>query len=383
MKHLLYISQKPHHPIIDGGSQAIASFFHGLLLCRDITLTYAPICTKKHPGDFSSLDHSIQLIPLRIDTSITMKVLSNALNTPINVLRYSTSNAIKILISQDNLQHFDIVICDGFYSLAILPSSWFESKRIIYRSHNLEYENWHHRAGFMPWYTRWIYNRISRQMKNLEHSLVNAAHTVLSISHEETLTLRKWNMNTHTSYPILHSSEPLNTEIDQDLRVGFVGNFDWYPNVDAMNEFINKIWPLIILKHPSAQLEIAGRKSEAFNRPHNNIKGLGFVNSLENFYHRQRIMISPLSYGTGLNMKVLEALYYGKVIVTSALSVRGFEHKTPFLIAETPRQFADCVIGLLDNSDKRKALESKIPAYIKSYFDEKVFKSQLETCIHG
>jgi hypothetical protein len=94
-------------------------------------------------------------------------------------------------------------------------------------------------------------------------------------------------------------------------------------------------------------------------------------------------MFSPLTYGTGLNMKVLEALLYGKVIVTSRISVRGFEHKTPFLIADTPQEFADFVLALLGNSDQRAARELDISAYINTTFDEASFKTQLEQCIHG
>ena len=220
-------------------------------------------------------------------------------------------------------------------------------------------------------------------MKRLEQSLVGAAHAVLSISHEETLTLRKWNVNTHTCYPVLKSKHQLIKGKDSEPCLGFIGNFDWFPNVDAVNKFIDEIWPLIIAKLPSAQLEIAGRGSEIFNHPQHRIKGLGFVDSLENYYQRQRIMVSPLTYGTGLNMKVLEALLYGKVIVTSRISVRGFEHKTPFLIADTPQEFADFVLALLGNSDQRAARELDISAYINTTFDEASFKTQLEQCIHG
>ncbi len=94
-------------------------------------------------------------------------------------------------------------------------------------------------------------------------------------------------------------------------------------------------------------------------------------------------MVSPLAYGTGLNMKVLEALSYGKVIVTSALSVRGFENKTPFLIADTPKEFAEFVLRMLGSSDQREALESNISTYIKTTFDQETFRIQLEQHIHG
>ena len=71
------------------------------------------------------------------------------------------------------------------------------------------------------------------------------------------------------------------------------------------------------------------------------------------------------------------------MIVTSGISVRGFEDKTPFLIADTPQKFADFVLALLGNSDQREALESDISAYINTTFDAETFKTQLEQRIHG
>ena len=43
MKSILYITQKPHSPIVDGGTQAINSLFNVLQKVQGIEITYAPI----------------------------------------------------------------------------------------------------------------------------------------------------------------------------------------------------------------------------------------------------------------------------------------------------------------------------------------------------
>ena len=355
MKRVLYITQKPHSPVVDGGTQAIASCYYLLSRCKDLELTYAPICTPKHPGDFSEVDQAIRLIPLRIEPKVSLKVLLESISYPMNVARYTHSNAASLLQSDDSNNAFDVVICDGFYALSIIPRSWFTSKHVIYRSHNLEYLHWKQRATLKPWYLRWFYNRISRQLYALEQTLVSASNEVLSISHEETQRLTQWNINTRTWYPRINSKQALTEHIVHEKRIGFVGNFEWFPNVDA----------------------------EVFNNPSQQIAGIGFVDSLDEFYMRQSLMISPLRYGTGLNMKILEALSYGKVVVTTSTSIQGFENKTPFVIANSPSDFAKFVIELLANDSARLNKEAEISEYVSTVFDDTTLLNQLEKRIHG
>jgi glycosyltransferase involved in cell wall biosynthesis len=383
MKRVLYITQKPHNPVVDGGTQAIVSCYFLLSKCKDVALTYAPICTPKHPGNFSEVDHAINLIPLRIEPKISLKVLLKSVTFPMNVLRYTQSNALSSLQSEDSKNQFDVVICDGFYALSIIPRAWFTSKQVIYRSHNLEYQHWKQRAMLEPWYLRWFYKRISRQLYALEQTLVNATSAVLSISHEETRQLSQWNTNTRTWYPRINSKQAITEDLAHDKRIGFVGNFEWIPNVDAMKWFIHSIWPIILKKHPSVTLEIAGKGSEVFDNPPLQIEGMGFIDSLNEFYFRQSIIISPLRYGTGLNMKIVEALSYGKVIVSTSTSIQGFEDKSPFITANTSSDFAKCVIEMLENNAERLNKEAEISEYVNIVFNDISLLNELEQRING
>jgi glycosyltransferase involved in cell wall biosynthesis len=383
MKRVLYITQKPHNPVVDGGTQAIASCYFLLSKCKAIALTYAPICTPKHPGNFSEIEHAINLIPLHIEPKVSLKVLLKSFSYPMNVLRYTQSNALSILQSEDSKKQFDVVICDGFYALSIIPRAWFTSKKVIYRSHNLEYQHWKQRATLEPWYLRWFYNRISRQLYALEQTLVKACSDVLSISHEETRQLSQWNTNTHTWYPRINSKQAVTERSAHEKRIGFVANFEWIPNVDAMKWFIHSIWPIILKEQASATLEIAGKGSEVFNNSSLQIKGMGFVDSLDEFYFRQSIIISPLRYGTGLNMKIVEALSYGKVIVSTSTSIQGFEDKSPFIVANATIDFAKCVIEMLENNADRLNKESEISAFVNSVFDDISLLNELEHRING
>ncbi|MFM7595295.1 MAG: glycosyltransferase [Flavobacteriales bacterium] len=383
MKRVLYITQKPHAPVVDGGTQAIASCFHLLSQSKDIELTYAPICTKKHPGDFSKTDDSIRIFPLQINPKITIKVVLKSLSSPMNVLRYTVSNAESQLQTEDDARNFDVVICDGFYALSIIPRRWFTSKKIIYRSHNIEHKHWEQRARFEPWYVRWFYKHLCNRLITLEKMLVVASHAVLSISDQETALLSTWNQNTITWYPSITMNPSVQEPRKYENHIGFVGNFKWFPNTDAIHWFIQSIWPLILKEQSSAILEIAGKGSDVFDNPEQNIRGLGFIPSLDEFYKRQSIIISPLSFGTGLNMKIIEALSFGKAIVATPTSVQGFKNKAPFIVSDSSIDFAAQVIQLLSDERTRLNKEAESIAFAVREFDDALLLNQLEERIHG
>jgi glycosyltransferase involved in cell wall biosynthesis len=64
------------------------------------------------------------------------------------------------------------------------------------------------------------------------------------------------------------------------------------------------------------------------------------------------VVINPISTGTGLKIKNIEALGYGKPLVTTSVGAVGMENgsHSAFLAADTAQDFANAVIGLLQDS---------------------------------
>jgi hypothetical protein len=82
-------------------------------------------------------------------------------------------------------------------------------------------------------------------------------------------------------------------------------------------------------------------------------------------------------------MKIVEALSYGKVIVSTSTSIQGFEDKSPFITANASSDFAKCVIEILENDTDRLNREVKISAYVNNVFDDISLLNELEQRIHG
>jgi succinoglycan biosynthesis protein ExoO len=79
------------------------------------------------------------------------------------------------------------------------------------------------------------------------------------------------------------------------------------------------------------------------------------VDDLEPLYRRAGVVISPLIVGSGLKIKLIEALGRGKAVVATSVTVDGVadQVKSAVTIADTADDFAGAVLGLLSDDQLR------------------------------
>lgn len=383
MKSVLYITQKPHFPIVDGGTQAIDSFLNVLQKVQGIDITFAPICTKKHPGTLTKLPKNIEFVPLNIDTNIKIKHIILALSKPLNVLRYQDKRIEQKLSMLNQAKPFEIVVCDGFYALSIVPPSWFSQKKIIYRSHNLEYQHWELRAKQASFANRILLELLAKKMKKYETRLLNQVTAILSISAYETQLILSINANCQTFYPTITLQNSTPEVASNYSSIGFVGNFDWSTNRQAIDWFIANVWDHVRSKNPTLHFEIAGKGSSAYTNEAKHITGFEFLADLNAFYARQQLIVSPLPDGTGLNMKILDAIAHYKRIIASPASVKSFKEIGPIIVAEDAPAFIEQVnYALSQNSHLSTNSKMAHHEWMNDFTGEQQLE-QLEKLIYG
>lgn len=143
----------------------------------------------------------------------------------------------------------------------------------------------------------------------------------------------------------------------------FVGsNSD--PNVDGICWFLNNCWPLVTKKIPNATLLVQGavtRNKEFIRAMSSQTKGTiflsGFVDDLTQIYERSRIVICPIQYGTGMKIKVVEAMSHGKAIVATATALEGIELNA-INVSDAAHEFSSTCISLLTDFNELDANKS-------------------------
>lgn len=169
----------------------------------------------------------------------------------------------------------------------------------------------------------------------------------------------------------------LDSSLDQVVRqdipsILFVGNFLYYPNIDAALYFCNNIFPLILKKIHDARLFIVGNSptpqiQALATHSNNNIVVTGFVSSLFPFYKTAKVVVCPLRIGGGIKVKILEALRAGKAIVSTSVGAQGLDINNQLLcIADKTPDFANYVIRFLSNPEERLHQEQSASQFAKT-----------------
>ena len=113
---------------------------------------------------------------------------------------------------------------------------------------------------------------------------------------------------------------PLDTAVQEQNTLLFVGNFTHAPNVDAAVWLGKEIMPLLREQCPGIRLWLIGiyPPPEVKALACNDIEVTGPVPEIEPYFARAALVVAPVRIGGGMRMKVLQAMALGKAIVTTS-----------------------------------------------------------------
>jgi hypothetical protein len=164
------------------------------------------------------------------------------------------------------------------------------------------------------------------------------------------------------------------------INVAFIGNMKWWPNRDAVEWLLEEVTPHL---NGNIAIHLIGMDSDAKRYQRENVIGHGFVNKTADTWNKADIFLSPIVSGAGLNLKVAEAIYNGKSIITTSRGIRGIplENDPSIVITDD----ADGWISVLNDHALMSRLSSAPPLTQNSnLFDRKTsvakLKSFLEMC---
>ena len=202
-----------------------------------------------------------------------------------------------------------------------------------------------------------------------ECELLSRADLILAIQWDEADYVRR-RLPSHRVVVTPMAARPAAApKLGRDGSILFVGS-SASPNVVGIRWFIENCWQRIKSSHPGAQLRVAGTVTQFMGPMADGIQNLGFVDSIDPLYEDAAVVISPLRTGTGLKIKLIEALGHGKSIVGTSKTLEGVEEylADAIVVEDEPARFAEAVVALLNDRKARLDLASRGLAKIKLYF---------------
>ena len=140
----------------------------------------------------------------------------------------------------------------------------------------------------------------------------------------------------------------------------FVGS-NTPPNVTALEHFFANTWPLIRACGRQAKLIVAGSVNRAFVSCPDGVTFAGVVPDLGPLYRDAGVVISPLVTGSGLKIKLIEAMAAGKAVVGTNITAQGVHRLVAdaIVIEDDPERFADATVRLMNDHRSRRALGAR------------------------
>lgn len=246
---------------------------------------------------------------------------SNALTFNINFL--------SLLYKKIEVENIEFIFFDStlFGSIAKKIKQKFPNIKIIIFSHNVELiSSWH--SFKYDFSIKKVYLLIFAYI-NEKRSCSYSDYLIGISSYDTKLYSRFFKSKFNCIIPVTLSDkyktpilfeEPIK---NAQIKILFIGS-NFYPNVHGIEWFIENVFNNIF-----AELTIVGSGMAALADKYTNLKKnlhfYDYVDDLSFYYNDTNIVISPIFIGSGMKVKVAEALMYGKTILGTSLSFQGYD----------------------------------------------------------
>jgi glycosyltransferase involved in cell wall biosynthesis len=367
---ILYITPKSPAPIIDGGCFAMMECLKGLSQVAEvdgiILETYKHPYTKESERILKQYLKKITVVRIHTELKATSALVNFIQRKNYNLSRFKSEKLYQE-IAKKLSEKYDYIVCDSLFAAAQLSHFDFNDLApVIIRSHNVESEIWKLHASLEASVLKRFYLRkLEKSLRKEETEILKKAAVIWAISEED----RQW-ISGHTDHKnalLLPVSVSLSPEIETDYKNNdffHLGSMDWKPNQEAVNYLVKKIW--INPKISAFKLRIAGSKSEHFGfYATNSIEVLGWVNDSNAFMAKSGTLVTPILSGSGIRIKLLEAMALGIPCITTKLGASGIDiEKSGIQIADSAESFVEMILKFHENDQLRQEVGNRSRDYI-------------------
>jgi len=191
-------------------------------------------------------------------------------------------------------------------------------------------------------------------------------------------------VNTGVDCKGLKSEKRKLRKIIDDPVLLYVGYYGHSPNVDAVNFFVNDIFPGIIKKYPNGKFIAAGNDPFRWIQHfHNgqNIICTGFVDDIKPIFNKADIFVVPLRLGGGIRGKILESFSMNLPVISSSVAALGLEveNGNHLIISDDKDDFTQKIIKMIEDEKLRKKLSVAGRQLVENQYDWSQKAKQLET----
>jgi len=354
---ILVIGNRFPWPLNDGGALATFQILKAMAF-EGHEVSYFSLNTEKHFVDekillerFSFCKYSA----FQINTDITpWKAFLNLLsNRSFHLQRYENDLANEQLMNLLQNEEFDLVQIEGLYSSGFLITlrNYFKG-HISYRAHNFESQIWERLANETSNVLKKVYLNIqAKRLKREEIAFLKSVDSIVAIAPSDFSVFNEFsNVPKFLYLPGLNLGLEVDLEL-QPFKLFHIGSMEWMANVQGVEWFLQKVWPIVKYAYPQFEFHLAGKglKDNDSRFFQSGVFNHGEVENAQFFMKTHGICVVPIVAGSGIRMKLIEAMSLGIPCVTTEIGVQGIdiENHVHIEIADSHKEFGNSIITMI------------------------------------
>lgn len=353
---ILQLCYKPPFPAVDGGSMGMHSLTMGLLNNGHKVKVIA-FNSYKHPSDIKKLPkeyldktgYETIFVDLKLKTIPAL--FSFLKNESYHIKRFISKEMKTRIISLLKEEDFDIIQMESIFLATYAPIIRKYSKaKLVLRAPNIEHVIWEKTAlSTKNPFKRQYLNQLASSLKTFELKNINAFDGVYPVTKvDEDFFIENGCTKPCVGVPVgIETADFVDKETAEPNSLFHIGSMDWIPNQQGIKWFIDEVWDDIHRDLPNLKVYLAGRAMPDWllNLDKENIIIYGEVPDSARFIYSKDIMIVPLLSGSGIRIKILEAMSLKKCIIATSQAAEGilYENNVNIVIANSPKEFKDSI----------------------------------------
>jgi hypothetical protein len=263
----------------------------------------------------------------------------------------------------------NLIIIEGaswiFFSFffIVLCKVFLNKIKIIYHSHNVEYEVRTYKKNFL----------ITIITKILEKKVFEKTISTVVSEIDQKKIFDNYRLKPYILFNGINEDIKFKKKIVKNFQIIFPGNYDYYFNYISINILTNEIIPFLLKKFPKIKLVITGSKKVSQNFTEENIQYKGFLKRKKylNILQSSNLLIYPATKAPGTKFKIIEAICHGLIVITTKEGLKGIsaiKNTKSILIYKNYKQLEQLITKCFKNIKNIKKHAYKDANYYKKIY---------------
>ncbi|MDQ6763850.1 MAG: glycosyltransferase family 4 protein [Bacteroidota bacterium] len=293
-----------------------------------------------HFNEYFSEYHSLYCVTIEDNkpSYASYEIINTLSNSRLRYINIFYFNRIKKIIRKKNITH--MILEHPYFGWLALLLKYFCKVKLIIHSHNIEAERFK-TVGKWWWKILWYYERYVHRRADFTFCITEDDRNYFVNEYKlspQKIDLITYGIPWNTLLPLIDEAEAKAHLLKKySLEQGtvlylFNGALDYKPNLDALNNILKNINPLIAAYGVNYRIIICGKNlpvemNDLKDYEEENITYAGFVDDISIYFKGADIFINPVTDGGGIKTKLVEALGYNLTVVSTRNGALGIDEK--------------------------------------------------------